>query len=91
MKTDKLKLFVLALIAFFIITVLFTGCSGKLTPSARYAKTHQDKSWTNYQNTWMDKEIEQAKAQKEQEKAKEKRLKELENHRAKIARIKGNE
>lgn len=52
MKTDKLKLFVLALIAFFIVAVLFTGCAS-IDPATRYAKEH---SALNYHEVMKDSE-----------------------------------
>lgn len=82
-----LAIAILAILFICIALISLQGCKS-LTPAEIYAKEHQDKSWGHYQETWMDIEIDQAKAIRDQKEQIAKDSTERAKHRAKIARIK---
>ncbi len=84
----KKHLTILAILAGLIILTLFTNRAEAQSMARENAKLQKELSFANYQATWMDKEIDQAKAAKKQANEKSQNKKALDRHRNRVARLK---
>lgn len=97
MNTKKLKLFVLALIALFIIVALTSrGNAQTITPEKYetgkeyHIRLQRQNSWENYQATYRKTMLANAKEASKQKKEQAKAIKQRQKFLARIERIKGN-